>query len=372
MARKHKKKSKAGKGRQNAKKSDDARATDDEEVGKNKSAKKKTDDRRPAGKKSAGTKSAGRKSTGQKKKKKTSTATKSAGSESSGQKKESSKDEEAPDLVIEVEDDIDDPEARAELIAAAAGMAVPDAPADGETDDEPTAAGGAAEDGDAEDGGTETTDGGANGGDRDTGAEEAEEGGEAEAPLIGPDALLALSQFRAEGVATVPAELVLELGEATSPDERDRLLAAALAHVEMQDAIYRVPVESGAGRRWKTLIGSLLLVMAIVLVGLPPSFLVPEPPAQLTTGERLRGVRVALLMQAQQIEAFRVREERLPRTLAEVTATLPGIRYVRSNDRLFQLVAYTSDGQVVVYDSAAPDTAFDAVASSWITTRNDS
>lgn len=261
------------------------------------------------------------------------------------------------DAVIDLDDDLDDPAARAQLIAAAAGDEDEAA-----TDDvEPT---------------TDEDD------DTDLATEEAEaatddvepatEDVDPQRPLIGRDALLALSEFRAEGVATVPEELVLELGEATSPEDRDRLLAAALAHVEMQEAIYRVPTESGTPRRWKAVIAATFFVMALFLIGLPPSFLVPAPPPQLTTAERLRGVRVALLLQAQQIEAFHARTQRLPASLAEVPTSLPGIRFVRSNDRLYQLIAYTPDGEAIVYDSAAPDRAFESVAASWITIRGES
>lgn len=195
---------------------------------------------------------------------------------------------------------------------------------------------------------------------------------EDDAPLIGPAALVALSEFRDEGVATVPEELVLELGEATSAEERDRLLAAALAHVEMQDAIYRVPLESGTTRRWKGVLAAVIFVMALFLAGLPPAFLVPEAPSPVTTDERLRGIRMALLLQAEQVDAFQVREDRLPTSLAEVETALPGIRLVRSSNRLYQLVAYTPDGDAVVYDSASPDSAFAEVGASWKDRRDES
>lgn len=227
--------------------------------------------------------------------------------------------------VIEVDDELEDPDARADLIAAAAGLA---------------------EEGGAEGGGEEV---------------EATDGGET--PLIGRDALIALTQLRDEGVATVPEELVLDLGEVSSPDERDRLLAAALAHVEMQEAIYRVPTESTTTRHWKGLIAAGVFLLAAFLAVLPPGPLVPAGPEPLSDAHRLRGIRTALLVQAEQIEAFRVREDRLPDSLGEVDTALPDIRFVRSSDRLYQLVAYTSGGDAIIYDSAAPDPAFEDIES---------
>lgn len=404
MARKRKK-SKAGKKRRKDESPAETRSAADEKAAESEATSDATADDEPAeaSKKAKKTKKAKKRTTssktkgGRKSEKSSdepaggSSEKESAGPEKDTERKTSPEDEvgddERVDALIEIEEDLDDPDARGELIAAVAGLAartddeaVEGAAATGETGDE-IAGAEAAAGGSEDDAGPD-----ADGRDRDTGVQgdadpEAAEGAEAdrtaekperEAPLIGPDALLALSQFRAEGVATVPGERVLDLGDATSAEERDRLLAAALAHVEMQDAIYRVPLESGTTRRWKAVIASVLFVMALFLVGLPPSFLVPEPPAQMTAGERLRGVRVALLLQAQQIEAHRVRHDRLPRSLAEVPVALPGIRYVRSNERLFQLIGYTPDGEAVVYDSASPDPTFDALAESWIAPRADS
>jgi len=276
------------------------------------------------------------------------------------------------DEIIELDGDFDDPDARAALIAAAAlerlvhdsasdadvevqAGPTPSPSQDGPGDLEPGA--GAAVDADA----AMEASGGA---DSDVSGAAAAEA--VSTPLIGPDALLALSQFRAEGVATLPEELVLDLGEATTPEQRDRLLAAALAHVEMQDAIYRVPLESGTSRRWKGALAALLFVMALFLAGLPPSFLVPDAQAPLTSSERVRGLRVALLVQAQQIEAFRAREGRLPSSLAEVETALPDVRFVKSNNRLYQLVAYSRTGDAVVFDSSAPAMGFAEAVPDWL------
>lgn len=319
------------------------------------------------------------------------------------------------DAVIDVDEDLDDPLARAELVAAVAGLdmgpetedspnspgdlppdegvlgdaeaAADDAPVSADdapvpADDAPTEADdtsaqtleASADPDDAKDmADAVTEDASASSGSDIEGAGEPDTDAaygvtaaeEDQRPLIGPDALVALSEFRQEGVATLPEELVLDLGDATTPEERDRLLAAALAHVEMQDAIYRVPLESGASRRWKGLIASAVFLFALVLVGLPPAFLVPEAPPSLTVAETGGGIRMALLMQAEQIEAFRARSGRLPSSIAEVETALPGVRYVRSSNRVYQLIAYTPAGDAVVYDSSSPDPSFAATEETW-------
>lgn len=292
------------------------------------------------------------------------------------------------DAVIDLDEDIDDPQARAELVAAVAGLEAPaddsDPAPEARTEDshpaaDPTAVDASAtKDSEVAPEGDGTSNVGAatdieGAGQADTDAEYGvSPTADAEGPLIGRDALLALTEFRREGVATLPEELILDLGDATTPEERDRLLAAALAHVEMQDAIYRVPLESGASRRWKGLIATAVFLMALFLAGLPPAFLVPEAPAPLTVAERADGIRMALIMQAEQIEAFQARAGRLPTSLTEVETALPGIRFVRSSNRLYQLIAYTSQGDAVVYDSASPDPSFAATEEVWARLRGDS
>jgi hypothetical protein len=190
-------------------------------------------------------------------------------------------------------------------------------------------------------------------------------------PLIGAEALLALSEIRAEGVASKPAELVLDLGEETTPEERDRLLAAALAHAEMQEAVYRVPLEQRRSRRIKSGIAAAIFFLAAVAAVNPPDILVPAPPPLLSEEDRATGVLVALTLQAQQVEAFRAANGRLPRSIDEIEQAVPGVRYVLSTGRLYQLVAYGPDGEPVVYDSSAPRPEFERLWRTWATTSDE-
>jgi len=183
------------------------------------------------------------------------------------------------------------------------------------------------------------------------------------------DAASALREMQAQGLIELPGDFVIDLGDAATEDERDRLLAAALAHVEMQEARFRVPSETGRRRRWKGTVTTSLVMLALLFAVAPPAVLVPDPPPGLTESDRTYGTLVALLLQAQQIDAFRIREQRLPDTLGDLDAVLPGIRYVKSSSRLYQLVTYTSDGIAVVYDSAAPAAIFRRIAETWVTTQ---
>ena len=187
---------------------------------------------------------------------------------------------------------------------------------------------------------------------------------------IGPDALAAIKQLRKEGLASHSVDNVLDLGQSGTPEDGDRIVAAALAYSAMQEATYRVPVTIRRVRRWKGMAASVIFFVALIVAASPPGFVVPDPPARLTEADRLYGVRVALILQSQQVEAFRTREQRLPDSLDEVAARFPGVRFVKSGSRLYQLVAHTAAGEAIIYDSAAPAREFAVISRSWSTTRD--
>jgi len=153
--------------------------------------------------------------------------------------------------------------------------------------------------------------------------------------------------------------------EESTPEARARLLAQALAHAEHQEARYRVPIDTGVTRRWKALAASAVFVLAGWVAAAPPGWVRPEPPARLNATARARNIRTALLLQAQQVEAFRVEEQRLPTSLDELPRRLPGIEYARSGNRAYQLVGREPNGAAVIYDSADPSPAFRPLIDAW-------
>jgi hypothetical protein len=141
--------------------------------------------------------------------------------------------------------------------------------------------------------------------------------------------------------------------DTSSPQERDRLIAEALADAEARDLGYRPP-SSLPPRRWKGATASIGLLLAVVLLLAPPAWLRGEPAPGVPVEARELGAYVVLHLQAQDIEAYRRRHQRLPARLDDVGAALPGLRFVRSNERVYQLVAHGSRRRVVVYDSTRP------------------
>lgn len=144
-------------------------------------------------------------------------------------------------------------------------------------------------------------------------------------------------------------------GEDTStPEERDRLIAEALTHAEARDALYRPPTEIAPSGRWRAPLALILLVLSGILAVAPPSWLEGSPRPTVPVQERARGARVALHLQAAQIEAYRVRTQGLPAALDALESALPGTRFVRSGDRVYQLVAFGPDRRPIVWESTAP------------------
>lgn len=147
------------------------------------------------------------------------------------------------------------------------------------------------------------------------------------------------------------------------PEDRARVLAEAMAHAEAQEAQFKaVPATPGRGPRWKGPTAMVLFGVAAALAVFPPGWLGPPRPREPTDAERVRGLRTELYLQAQQIEAFRMREGRLPDSLDEVPARFGDVRFVRSNSRVYQLVGHGPDGSRLIYDSARPDPVFRGVA----------
>jgi len=150
-------------------------------------------------------------------------------------------------------------------------------------------------------------------------------------------------------------------------EDRERILADVLAHAEVQEAQYKaLPATEPVGGRWKLAVASLLFALATWVALVPPAWVAGAAAPLPTEGDLERGLRAAIYLQVQQVEAFKLREGRLPSQLSELPVELPGLTLVRSNNRVYQIRGRRPDGVVVVYDSGRPSPAFEAAAEGWI------
>ena len=154
---------------------------------------------------------------------------------------------------------------------------------------------------------------------------------------------------------------------ASRAEERERLVAEVAAIAETKDIQFqRLPPGQARRGGWKIPTALVVLLLAVIVAAFPPLSRGDDATLSPTSEELQRGLRAALYLQAEQVEVFRVREGRLPVSLDEVPVRIPGIRFVRSNNRVYQLVGFLTDGDPIVYDSARPTDPFDAVAAGWL------
>jgi hypothetical protein len=153
--------------------------------------------------------------------------------------------------------------------------------------------------------------------------------------------------------------------EISSEDDRARILQDALAFAEGAEAVYRQPLpEAQRVGVWKVPLAFVVLALAAYIAAFPPAWIV-APTASLTADDIERGIRATMELQAEQIGAFRVRHDRLPHSLDELPASASGIRFVRTNNRVYQLVATSPSGHAVVYDSTKPSEEFERLSGLW-------
>lgn len=149
--------------------------------------------------------------------------------------------------------------------------------------------------------------------------------------------------------------------------ERESLLAATMAHAKARDAEYRdVPAGPRRAEWWAWATSGTLLLATVFLLAAPPGWVTGPPLPTLSAEDVTAGIHATLFLQATAVEAFRDRAGRLPTTLDETGVVLPGLRYIRSNSRVFQLVAEGPDGTARVWDSADPPAESRALAERWL------
>jgi len=138
-------------------------------------------------------------------------------------------------------------------------------------------------------------------------------------------------------------------------EERDRLLDAVARDAQVRDTRFRARRSEPTRRAsWASGTALLVLVAAAAVAVAPPAFLQGGSLPFATPEDLMRGTETRLLLQAWQVEVFRERQGKLPDSLGQVGTVLSGVRYIRSDARVFQLVATGPRGEPVVYDSALP------------------
>ena len=138
-----------------------------------------------------------------------------------------------------------------------------------------------------------------------------------------------------------------------SGQEAADAVAAVLKAAAEHDKAAREKQEARKQPRWMLPVGINLVVFALYLLIAPPSWRgwvtvhpIEAPPAQ----QQMDGLRVAMYLQAQRIEAYRQKHGALPTSLEDAGSATPGVEYHRQGGS-YQLVG-TSGQAALVYDSS--------------------
>lgn len=134
----------------------------------------------------------------------------------------------------------------------------------------------------------------------------------------------------------------------TSREERDRAIAEVLADQEVKKVIYGRPTTPRTTTVGRVVAMVLLTLTAVYLWFARPGWIVPDPPPPLPAERIETHLRMAVWMQAQQVERFRRERGRLPDALRETGEPMPAMTYRRIDARTFHLLA-SGDGVTVEY-----------------------
>jgi hypothetical protein len=134
-------------------------------------------------------------------------------------------------------------------------------------------------------------------------------------------------------------------------------LAAVMKHAaEREEAIRKKPARKRQPR-WMLPLGIQLSVLALYLLVAPPRWATINPIEPRDPALQVEDLRLAMYMQIQRVEAYRVQHGRLPDVLAEAGSAVPGVEYRRQGANRYQLLA-TAGEEAVVYDSTEPADEF--------------
>lgn len=144
--------------------------------------------------------------------------------------------------------------------------------------------------------------------------------------------------------------------EARGQDTAEALAAVMKHAAEREKAIKKKPARKKQPR-WMLPLGIQLSVLALYLLVAPPRWATISPIEPPDPARQVEDLRLAMYMQIQRVEAYRIRHGRLPEALTDAGSAIPGVEYRRQGANRYQLVA-TAGEEAVVYDSTEPADEF--------------
>lgn len=140
--------------------------------------------------------------------------------------------------------------------------------------------------------------------------------------------------------------------EAARGQEAADAVAAVLKHAAERDERARAKRPPKKQPRWMLPVGIQLAVLAVYLLISPPRLIAVNPIPGPDPATQEQGLRMAMYVQSQQIEAYRRQHGRLPNTLADLPGTpQPGVEYQLQGSDEYRLVGNNGPA-ALIYDSA--------------------
>jgi hypothetical protein len=145
-------------------------------------------------------------------------------------------------------------------------------------------------------------------------------------------------------------------GDARGQETADAVAAVLKHAAEREEAAHKKSTPKKQPR-WMLPVGIQLAVLAVYLLISPPAWVVVHPIEAPDPAVAEQSLRVAMYMQSQRIEDWRIKNGRLPTTLAEIGASVtPGVEYQIVGTNQYRLVGTNGPEASLVYDSTeSPD-----------------
>ncbi len=127
-------------------------------------------------------------------------------------------------------------------------------------------------------------------------------------------------------------------------------LAEVLEHAAAREEAAHKRMVQKKQAKWVLPLGVNLGVFDVYLLIAPPEWVVMDPIEGPPPAEQEEGLRMAMYLQSQRIETYRIANGRLPEALSDAGSTVVGVDYRRQGQDGYQLVADVGE-TVLIYDS---------------------
>lgn len=143
-------------------------------------------------------------------------------------------------------------------------------------------------------------------------------------------------------------------------------VAAVLKHAAERDKAVKTKAPRKPPPKWLLPLGIQLSVIALYLLVLPPKWVTVNPIQVQDPTVAVQQLRLAMWLQAQRVDAYRLEHGRLPEQLADAGSTIEGVEYHRQGMSEYQLVATVGE-EALVYDSTESPEDFVGTAANKLT-----